>query len=816
MNELLQAMLQCTLTMTGITILALGISPLLQRKYASRGIYALWVVVLLGFLIPLRLPASKSAVRVYVPRVVTQPLQAAMQTPPPMQGGGQTTGSVAVHSGRKLSQITVAQVLLGLYGMGALMVLVMKTQRHIRFMRAVRRWAREEDAPERLRGYERAKNALQMKRAPKLMRCAAVDSPMLVGVFHPRILLPDDAPDGEALEMVLRHELIHYRRGDLLIKVAALLSSTIHWFNPTVHMAVRMADYYCELSCDAQAVEAATMEARALYSHAILAALRPRRSKASALTTSFRAGKRTLKGRLMGIMNAKQLRKRGGILALAALVLTLGIGTSFVLAQTQEGLLTEPMTVEELIQVNEDSFAKMRTTSESIYDVVDNLGIPENLEAYEREYTERTGYARKDDLVYSGVPGVGDLSYEAALAYARALIIEKYGTPVEELDAMGVYVRFIVYAYMDNESEWEFFFSPMRDADIDEGHTYDAPGEYRVSFTSPSKEVTLCNWYIDDFWTYAQWAWDEGDYDIVYKEAQHGTFLNQSLEQQAHFRALLAQQGYDVPQEYDILRTIELDVKFAQNPTSLIGTQNAAYIKAAQALKEEFGLDAQALARYGYIAVVSPLTTGTTDICFSYNYESETQAWWEIASYVKRLGMFLVRIDPETNEVLDITHKANDERSSGVAEGKLLARGQWDANDFAEFDALCIKIMDVQEEEHGNANNLEAAVHALLREAGGDSDSFPARPPQSGEITQQEAEDIAKRAVMEKEALTQEEYEKRYNPPQSMFDGRTGRYDVYCMTIEIAQSNEETKDYYVEIDAQSKEVLTIEIALGNG
>ena len=62
---------------------------------------------------------------------------------------------------------------------------------------------------------------------------------MQLGLLSPRLILPDRAYTKEMLENILRHELTHYRRRDVLCKWAAALTGCIHWFNPFVWIARR-------------------------------------------------------------------------------------------------------------------------------------------------------------------------------------------------------------------------------------------------------------------------------------------------------------------------------------------------------------------------------------------------------------------------------------------------------------------------------------------------------------------------------------------------------------------------------------------------
>lgn len=148
-----------------------------------------------------------------------------------------------------------------------------------------------------------------------------------------------------------------------------------------------------------------------------------------------------------------------------------------------------PMTEEEMRAVWQASFDRMGTTG-----TVD-ITSEEELRQLEKDYTARTGLERKEDLVISSLPGAHDMPYEQALAFAKRALMEKYGVDEAELDAMGVYPRFIDYVYTEDESEWEFYFSSLTHMDIGLDHAIPAWGEYFVTFTAQSGEVLLCVQY---------------------------------------------------------------------------------------------------------------------------------------------------------------------------------------------------------------------------------------------------------------------------------------------------------------------------------
>lgn len=64
--------------------------------------------------------------------------------------------------------------------------------------------------------------------------CGFVSSSMLTGFLRPVILLPEKHFETDELEFIFRHELIHYKRRDLVIKFLSVIAVSLHWFNPFV------------------------------------------------------------------------------------------------------------------------------------------------------------------------------------------------------------------------------------------------------------------------------------------------------------------------------------------------------------------------------------------------------------------------------------------------------------------------------------------------------------------------------------------------------------------------------------------------------
>ena len=150
------------------------------------------------------------------------------------------------------------------------------------------------------------------------------------------------------------------------------------------------------------------------------------------------------------------------------------------------------MTKDDMMAIYQQSFDRMNTTMEV------NLMTLDELPEWEKAYTQNTGYERKEDLIISSLPMEGDKSYEDALRLAKSVLIQRTGATEAELDAMGVYPQLTDYVYMENESEWEFYFTPRRDTDIMLDHDIPAEGEYRVAIGAQSGHVLSWHWYHND------------------------------------------------------------------------------------------------------------------------------------------------------------------------------------------------------------------------------------------------------------------------------------------------------------------------------
>ena len=101
---------------------------------------------------------------------------------------------------------------------------------------------------------------LGLKRFPAVHRSPAVPMPMVVGLWRPRIVLPDPAPAAwqqPQWEAVLLHEAAHIARGDPWAVLAQRVAVILFWWCPLVYPLSRRLHQLRENICDDLALQGA-------------------------------------------------------------------------------------------------------------------------------------------------------------------------------------------------------------------------------------------------------------------------------------------------------------------------------------------------------------------------------------------------------------------------------------------------------------------------------------------------------------------------------------------------------------------------------
>jgi cell division protein FtsI/penicillin-binding protein 2/beta-lactamase regulating signal transducer with metallopeptidase domain len=245
-----------------VICLVLIARPLLGAGVPARWRYALWTLVLVRLMVPLScLPSSAiSLQRIHAldePIEHVQDVVGDAMPPTPnknLNGASVQDHAVAVPVPAPTSPISVPWRDIAAFSWLSVMLGGLSLIAAVHAVFARRITIGRVPLPERTEAiWNACCRRFELKRAPDLWISSSVDSPLLFGFLHPRLVLPAASAEShtrEEYEHIFAHELGHYQRADHWTNALQLLILAVHWFNPLVWLSFRSARLDREIAAD--------------------------------------------------------------------------------------------------------------------------------------------------------------------------------------------------------------------------------------------------------------------------------------------------------------------------------------------------------------------------------------------------------------------------------------------------------------------------------------------------------------------------------------------------------------------------------------
>lgn len=328
-----------------LAILAmLVLKPLWRERYRAKTRCWLWLALAAFLLLPIDFSVKNAPVQAAPPKDYTLFVGTDKTA---IQSTDNLFGDMAEKSGQSPAQvrdtiiqrpvtnpeqkttryIPVTTILFYGYLAGAAAFLLYQGVSYALFRRTVRRWKRDVTRADYAAMLSDTARDLGVN-APEMIVCEAISTPAVTGLLRPRLLLPHERYDVQELRYILRHELCHLKRRDMLLKLVLLAANAMHWFNPVVYLMLRQADEDIELACDSAATDGLELPERAAYSRTLLAAVQSS-VRALPATTCFGGTVERLKRRITNVLGAQKKRGLGIVALVLALTLTAGCAVSW-------------------------------------------------------------------------------------------------------------------------------------------------------------------------------------------------------------------------------------------------------------------------------------------------------------------------------------------------------------------------------------------------------------------------------------------------------------------------------------------------------
>ncbi|WP_425447251.1 M56 family metallopeptidase [Dethiothermospora halolimnae] len=319
MNETIKFLLSLSLSGSIIGVLIFTLKPFIKHRLSKKIQYYIWIIVLLRLITPFSVEDSIMNDVFYSNKA---PVAIEKQnTIKPMEI---TSNNIIISTPvSKVQENIVPEIyndkvndsrgfidILNKYAvsiwiLGLMTVLLGNLSGYIRFLKQLKTGYRPATDKENKIFYK----LLNGRKGVKLVRNRFVTTPMLIGLFKPYIIIPDVDFNEKQLKNILLHEISHLRHFDIGIKWLTMVATSIHWFNPFMHFFKKEINHACELACDEAVIKKLNSSEKQDYGDTLISVIAEHKYSTSVLQATMCEEKKTLKERLIAIMNHSKKSK---------------------------------------------------------------------------------------------------------------------------------------------------------------------------------------------------------------------------------------------------------------------------------------------------------------------------------------------------------------------------------------------------------------------------------------------------------------------------------------------------------------------------
>lgn len=247
--------------------------------------------------------------------------------------------------------ITVAWLL------GVCILMAGQVAEYVWLARKAAKYADRAMTPEQRAFLDGLKDQYGIRRRVFLYEATAEKRTMTFGFFSPVIVCSRHTTSREA-ELLVRHELVHIKRMDVLWKLFMHLAVMLHWCNPMVWILYRSFDQICECSCDEIVMQNKSKEEVKEYLRLMIEEAREKKTEKVSMRwkSGFGDDVRKIKERMENLMKRKKWNRVAAITLVAALALANSI-TVLAYRDALERELPDDTTQEEIeMTMQNDAF----------------------------------------------------------------------------------------------------------------------------------------------------------------------------------------------------------------------------------------------------------------------------------------------------------------------------------------------------------------------------------------------------------------------------------------------------------------------------
>ncbi len=361
MGNIFLSILGISVSIGLIVIGLILLTPFLNKRYAARWKYLIWIFLALRLLVPF----SGANGRYVMDRMSQMKVQMISEendtnnstdisTPYRrivVEIPAQMTTPIKASSEKNQAGITMLDIVALVWIIGSLIFIAVHLISYSHYKRQVIKKGRMIKEACILSQMFQLKRELHIKRTVCVMEYYEAESPMIIGFIKPVLVLPKEQYSSEDLFFILKHELVHLKRGDVYLKLLFVTANAVHWFNPLIWIMQKEAVIDMELSCDERVTQGTSYALRKAYTETLLSMLHKRCVRKTILSTQFYGGTKIMKKRFKNIL-IRNRKKNGIFILICAVVLTISLGTLVGCSVTKEDTKKENIGNEDVANEN--------------------------------------------------------------------------------------------------------------------------------------------------------------------------------------------------------------------------------------------------------------------------------------------------------------------------------------------------------------------------------------------------------------------------------------------------------------------------------
>lgn len=344
----------CSFLMTAVSFFYILISDRLKNIWSAKARCYIWFFILAGFLTPFK------------PQITTPAFEIILDSQP-INKMSDIDYNAPNYFHINDTKMSLFMILFVVWLIGFMAFSISYIIRQQQFQSHVRRMAKPCDSPTDVIAKEIA-DEMGIQRIQVVILPSA-QSPMMTGFNFPTVILPENSYGEKELRLIIKHEITHFKRRDLVFKFFVLVCKAIHWFNPFMTYISNKIDEVCELACDETVIAGEEKESRKLYCQSIISTVMLQAQQGTpkpAVSSDFGNPKHDLQHRLRMIINSGKKKSLGAVCVAVVLLIAFSsaiFGVSYFEAEGSNFSWTTNTTTVEYPQIYENTTTVVNTTA---------------------------------------------------------------------------------------------------------------------------------------------------------------------------------------------------------------------------------------------------------------------------------------------------------------------------------------------------------------------------------------------------------------------------------------------------------------------